>query len=101
MHDAFVVYLTGKEFYSCGMHNLGYKDAIIEATDTENPVELLSNFTRYLIMYKPVIQEGESFRDGPEAPLYLISHEPCTNYHEGSLFVNPFGMWRLRPVLKA
>ena len=96
-HKAFVVYVTGRDVYSCGMHNLGYRDAIIQATAADDPVELLRSFTFYEFSENPTIRSGETFSLAPDAPAYRLLEEPCTLYDEASLFTNPFGMWRLEP----
>ena len=100
LHTAYVIYLTGDECVSCGMHNLGLKDVIVATADAENPVELLRTFTQYMFIEKPVLGERQTFGTGADAPCYRMTHEPCTQYEAGSLFINPFGMWRLRPVAK-
>jgi hypothetical protein len=35
-HEALVVYVTDQEVYSCGVHNLGLRDAIAEGQDPHN-----------------------------------------------------------------
>jgi DNA-binding response OmpR family regulator len=45
-HRAYVLYVTGPQVYSCGMHNLGLRDAIVDNDgDTAGAVELLRAFT--------------------------------------------------------
>ena len=100
LHASHVIYLTGDDCISCGMHILGYKDAIVAEEDAENPVELLQTFTHYMVMEKPVLGDGHTFRTDSKAPRYRMTHEPCTQHDADSLFFNPFGMWRLRPVAK-
>ncbi|HSI82432.1 MAG: hypothetical protein ACAI35_08585 [Candidatus Methylacidiphilales bacterium] len=97
-HRAFVVYGTGEDTYSCGMHNLGMWDAIVESRHSDDPVELLRVFTRYIATEGPVFKAGHTFSVGEDAPRYRLSEEenqPCGD-HE--MFRNPFGMWRLKPV---
>ncbi len=96
LHHAYVVYLQGNPTYSCGMHNLGYKDAVIDKYQAEDPIELLRIFTRYMVVEKPVLGEGHTFQASLSAPAYRMTHEPCAFYDEDSLFTNPFGLWRLR-----
>jgi hypothetical protein len=98
LHQAFVVYPWGKDTYSCGMHNLGYKDAIIDTSSATEPVKLLQSFTKYIVTERPVLGERHTFSMDSDSPRYRIYHEECTKYEEGSLFTNPFGMWRLRPL---
>jgi hypothetical protein len=95
---AFVVYLTGTEVYSCGMHNLGLPDAIVRSEDSDDPVELLRTFNFYVYSESPTFLPGHTFSVAPGAPTYRVSKEPCTAFEKGDLFHNPFGLWRLRPV---
>jgi len=99
-HGAFVMYAYGDETYSCGMHNLGYRDAIIQSTVTEHDVELIKQFTQYVFRESPVIREGQTFGVETGSPRYRITEEKCMQYGEGHLFTNPFGMWRLNPVAR-
>jgi len=89
------VYVTGEQVYSCGMHNLGYPDAIIDAGASENPVELLRVFSYYLFSERPAVATGETFRASEHAPRYRLSLEPCELYDSDDIFHNPYGMWRL------
>jgi hypothetical protein len=94
-HQAFVVYVTGTQVYSCGMHNLGCRDAVVAREQAEDPVELLRCFTQYVFAEQPAIKAGETFSVGPDAPVYRLREEPCTLYGDDELFTNPFGLWRL------
>jgi hypothetical protein len=96
-HRALVVYVTGEQVYSCGMHNLGYRDAIVDAGAAADPAELLKVFTYYLFTENPTIRPGETFSVAPGTPVYRVEDEPCALYDGDSLFTNPYGMWRLSP----
>jgi hypothetical protein len=96
-HKAFVVHVTGDLVYSCGMHNLGYADAIVDAKAAEDPVELLRTFTWYQFTENPTIRPGQTFSVASGAPVYRLVSEPCNLYEGDPLFTNPFGMWRLLP----
>ena len=100
LYDVYVVFGAGRDTaYSCGMHNLGYHDAILTSDlPAEEAVTLLDTFLKYLLVEQPVIAEGQTFALGPDAPAYRLSLEPCTLYPEDDLFFNPFGMWRLSAV---
>lgn len=95
-HSSYVVYITLESTYSCGMHNFGLPDAIVESSDSENPSELLRVFTHYLLSESPVIKEGQTFSVDSDSPAYRIKAHPPINYGESSLFNNPFGMWKLQ-----
>ena len=100
LYDAYVMFGVGRDTtYSCGMHNLGYHDAIITSgLPAEEAVALLDAFLKYLLVEQPAIAEGQTFALGPDAPVYRLNLEPCALYPNDDLFFNPFGMWRLTPI---
>ncbi|WP_417442065.1 DUF4261 domain-containing protein [Idiomarina sp.] len=95
-HSSYVVYITSESTYSCGMHNFGLPDAIVNSSESENPSELLRVFTHYLLSESPVIKEGQTFSVDSDSPAYRIKAHPPIYYGESSLFNNPFGMWKLQ-----
>lgn len=95
-HSSYVVYVMSESTYSCGMHNFGLPDAIVDSSESENPGELLRVFTHYLLSQSPVIKEGQTFSADSDSPVYRIKAHPPINYGENSLFSNPFGMWKLQ-----
>lgn len=97
-HQAFVIYITGDETYSCGMHNFGMCDVIVDSDDAADCVDLLRIFTWYLFTEKPTIQPGQTFAAAAGAPRYRIEAADGVAYETGSLFANPYGTWRLIPT---
>jgi hypothetical protein len=95
-HSSYVVYILSEDAYSCGMHNFGLPDAIVDSNESENPCELLRVFTLYLLSESPVIKDGQTFSVDSESPIYRIKACAPINYGDDSLFNNPFGMWRLQ-----
>lgn len=93
--SAYVLFITGEEVYSCGMHNLGLKDAVVANHGTDESVELLRVFTRYLFTESPTIRAGQTFSAAAGAPRFRIEDDPGIDYGENSLFANPYGTWRL------
>ncbi len=85
--------------FTCGMHNLGYKDTIISGEDFQNAVNLLSIFGYYQIIDKPDIKNGQTFATSADSPIFEITDELDQPYKEDELFENPFGMWRLNSQL--
>ncbi|WP_139490060.1 DUF4261 domain-containing protein [Brevibacillus dissolubilis] len=83
-------------YYSCGMHNLGYPDAII-TTDmsAEDAGYLLTTFLIYLLTENNILQQGDTFQLSPSSSVYSLKHEECGMYSQDDLFYNPFGYWRL------
>lgn len=98
-HRALVVYLTGADVCSCGMHNLGLKDAATDSQgDPTAATELLRVFTRYLFTESPTIRPGQTFSVAKDARAYRIEEEHSQSYEQGSLFHNPYGLWWLVPI---
>lgn len=95
-HISYVVYITSENTYSCGMHNFGLPDAIVDSRESEKPSELLRVFTHYLLSESPEIKNGQTFSVDSDSPIYRIHAHPALDYGEHSLFNNPFGMWQLR-----
>jgi Domain of unknown function (DUF4261) len=75
MLKAFVAYVgEDGQFYSCGMHNLGYPDCAVEAEiETPEAVNLLHTFLLYLLTEKPQIKTGQTFSVDAESPRYRFS----------------------------
>lgn len=97
-HEACVVYVSGTDVYSCGMHNLGLRDAVLAAGDAEDAVELLRTFTRYLFAEQAEIRSGQTFSVAPDAPVYRVVEDEGPGYEASSLFNNPYGFYRLVPA---
>jgi hypothetical protein len=95
---AFVVCVTGDEVYSCGMHNLGLREAIVDAADADDPLHLVNTFAHYMVSESPVIKDGQTFRVAEGAPRYRIREDEGVRYDsKQSLYTNPYGAWRLVP----
>lgn len=100
LQQAYVTYVGSKGlYYSCGMHNLGLSDALVDmGLHASEAAKLLHSFTRYLLIENPSLKDGETFSTDVDAPRYRLLHEPCKQYEEGDLFHNPFGVWKLTPT---
>jgi hypothetical protein len=98
--QAYVIYVGGRgAYYSCGMHNLGYPEAFVEADiPPSDAANLIHRFLLYLLCENPKLKDRETFSVEADAPWYRLFHEPCSTYPAGDLFHNPFGMWKLVPV---
>ncbi len=98
--QAYVTYIGSNcIYYSCGMHNLGHPDAVVEADIPPNDAaKLLHTFVGYLLVENPKLKDRETFSVDADAPRYRLIHEPCRRYAAGSLFHNPFGVWKLLPA---
>lgn len=82
--------------YSCGMHNLGFKDTIISGEKFQESVDLISTFGFYQLIDKPSIVSNQTFSSSADSPIFQIIEEENQPYKGHELFGNPFGMWRLK-----
>lgn len=96
-HRAYVLYVTGSQVYTCGMHNLGLRDAIVDnfGGNTAAAVALVRTFSWYLFTEAPELRAGQSFAAAAGAPAYRLREKPGVVYEDDSLFANPYGFWRL------
>lgn len=103
LYHAFVVRVGEPGvWFSCGMHNLGYRDVVIAGADaTAAEVgELIHGFQMYELMESPTIKSGQTFGLNSTAPMYRITAEACQTYPPGDPFHNPYGLWRLTRIAK-
>ena len=98
-HRALVVYVAGADVYSCGMHNFGLPEAITSAGDKTQAADMLRFFTRYLLEHAPRLEDGHTFSVSEGKPVYRVERTEAIDYGEGSLFNNPYGAWRLVPLV--
>ena len=98
--DALVTYIGQPgEFSSCGMHNVGVRDAVVRAPIS--PVEaadLLHTFLHYIAVETPTVHDGETFSVASDAPRYRMTREDQTDTAPDDPFHNPYGVWRLAPA---
>jgi hypothetical protein len=86
LYRAYVVLVHRDDtHYSCGMHNLGYREAIAD----------LEAFLGYTLLEHPTLEDGHTFSRGPNTTRCRLRSEPCTLYPDDWLFWNPYGMWHL------
>lgn len=100
LYRAYVTLIGGKgSHYSCGMHCLGLRDAIVVGEmASEEAAQLLQGFLLYTLVEQPVLRSGETFSLDARSPRYRLAEEACETYPPDHLFHNPFGMWRLSPL---
>jgi hypothetical protein len=100
LFEVYVTYAGGDGgYYSCGMHNLGLPDALVEADIRPgDAANLLHTFLGYLLIEKPIFNDGETFSIAADAPCYRLFHEDCNRFEAGDLFHNPFGVWKMVPA---
>lgn len=83
--------------FSCGMHNLGFRDTIVKGLEFQEAVALISLFHYYQIIDDVQVIHHQTFTLEEDSPKFRISNEPDQPYKGDELFENPFGMWRLSP----
>lgn len=97
--NAFVAYVGENGlFYSCGMHNLGYRDAILRADiPADQAAGLLHTFGVFLVVDEPALHDGDTFSIDEDSGSYRMEKVPCDMFDRDDLFHNPYGMWQLSP----
>jgi hypothetical protein len=98
-YEAFIVLLRAKDksVYSCGLHNLGYRDIVCDAAlESNQATTLIRKFIFHLLKDNPGIRNGDAFSIYPTSPAFKIFEEKCKIYSSDDLFFNPFGMYRLQ-----
>ncbi|MBI2923060.1 MAG: hypothetical protein HYY18_18550 [Planctomycetes bacterium] len=83
---------------SCGMHNLGLRDARVKGIEAAEALELLARFNWYQATDRPTIRDGDRTRLSPNLRQFLIRAVPCTLYEAGHPNHNPIGIWELQPA---
>jgi hypothetical protein len=81
--------------FTCGMQNLGLKDAIVSGLPFQQAADLLRIFGYYQVVDKPVILPHQTFTPTVDSPLYKITEEVNPPYKDEAQLGNPFGVWRL------
>jgi hypothetical protein len=88
------------EMFTTGMHCLGYRDAEMpRPPDPQAGAFFLNNFLGYCYQSGRTVIDGDSLND-LQGPLFRAVHQPCTRYPAGTAFHNPYGVWRLEPVME-
>lgn len=100
LYEAFVsplVALKERSYYTCGMHNMGRRDAVISASIySRDAYAIMQDFLSRTIDAESEIPLGSAFPATDQHSAYKVSaHEPCTTYPSENVYYNPHGMWRL------
>lgn len=83
------------KFFTCGMHNLGFKDALVRQLPPADALQLLREFTYFEVNEEPELAPGHTFSLATNAPVYRLAEVAQQPYAEYPDFVNPYGMWEL------
>ena len=97
MLHAFVTYAGEKgSFYSCGMHNIGYRDTVVTGDITaHDATDLLFGFNTYNALEQAIIAAGETFGLAADSPRYRVHKLDCSEFTSDDLFHNPYGVYSL------
>ena len=88
-----------EEMFSTGMHCLGYRDAEMPCPpDKAMGAFFLNNFLGYCYQSGQTVLDGDCLND-LQGPLFRAIHHPCARYRADTAFFNPYGVWRLEPVI--
>lgn len=101
LHEMFVldsIVNEQGETYTCGMHNLGYKDTIVGGLDFQDAVNLVSIFGYYQVAETADIRMNQTFSIAVDEPIFEIAEELNQPNKGDELFENQYGMWRLAKV---
>lgn len=100
LYDAFVLKLhaEGDVYYTCGMHNLGLKDAIVGAVDEQVAAYTLDVFSMYQILEQPHIRPGESFAPKAGFPAFQLNEANDQRFAPDDTLYNRYGLWILQPI---
>jgi hypothetical protein len=82
--------------FTCGMHNLGLKDALVRNLLATDAIQLLRDFTYFGATEQPELAVGHTFSVAVDAPVYQLAEVASQPYADDPDFVNPYGMWELR-----
>jgi hypothetical protein len=82
------------ELYSCGMHNLGFRDAVVAGVPVDIAKPTLDRFNLYQLVDRPELRDGESF-GAEQSGRFVMRMRPCTRFPVGDPFHNPFGVVQL------
>ncbi len=87
--------------YSVGMHLLGAPDVEIEREGMldDEVADVLSGFIHFILIDEPILKDGHTFKLGEGERRFEITRTDCDRYESDSFFWNPFGYWRLSPIL--
>lgn len=96
---AFVSTVRSKgEMYSVGMHILGFRDAILPATDNDDfDYRTLHSFLGYTAFSGVKLSDDEVVGD-TVLPTFRVRQEPHDRVEKSAPMFNPFGQWRLVPL---
>jgi hypothetical protein len=100
LYHALVVHVGGGEtngLSSFGMRQFELPDAMAPFSDLD-AAWLIATFNLYQWTEQPVFKDGQTFSMDKDSPRYRLNHTPDTRYEPGHHYLNPNGIWELRPM---
>jgi hypothetical protein len=99
LYHALVVHVGGAAtaLSSFGMRQFELPDAAAPFSDLD-AAWVIATFNLYQWTEQPVVQAGQTFSMAPDSPRYRLHHTPDTRYEPGHHYLNPHGVWELRPL---
>lgn len=101
IYSLFVVLVEGEDYYySCGMHNFGKADVMLDLTeDISLAIYVLNVFNYYRLTEFPVLLDGQTFQPDLSSPMYQMQWRKSNQSEtEDTLLDNPYGQWYLTRV---
>lgn len=92
--------------HSIGMHLLGKPDMVASLSVLEKSHESKHSQTAAMVLFDQIgyyqltegqtrpFASGHTFQLSLESPIFRLTWEKCTQYNEGNIYFNPYGMWR-------
>lgn len=98
IYSLFVVLIEGDDYYySCGMHNFGMADVILDLDEEMSlAIYVLNVFNYYRLTEFPIIKEGQTFQPDITSPIYRMHSTFNIIQADNSLLFNPYGQWHLK-----
>ncbi|MGA7733037.1 MAG: hypothetical protein WCD37_17400 [Chloroflexia bacterium] len=102
LYEAFVSRMfdrPNRTYYTCGMHNMGKRDAILTGNlIAVNAPALVRHFLLHTLATEDEIEPAHTFSATDDHPAYKVTPEPCATFPAGNVYHNPHGMWRLETL---
>ena len=95
-YEQMVLHLVTSEegYYSCGMHQFGYPDTLVETDDFAEALEVARTLERYQIYEEPEIASGHTFGTAEGAQVWRLTRADHP-YHGDEILDRSLGVWRL------
>ncbi len=91
---------TRDDMFSFGMHCLGLRDCRLpDPPEDQNAAAFaIHNFLGYTYQSGAIVTDGDAL-GSPDRPMFRVFQEPFTRAPAGTPMYNPYGVWRLEPLM--